>query len=113
MVVRGRLWRVANPQLAPAVRQGLVQELMHARREVKAALAAKDEVRLSSARKAVDVAKTALGERGPVWWQDGARDFNRHLVKNTPYREWYERLESGMTFHHATSGDPRGPESKT
>ncbi|HLU77141.1 MAG TPA: hypothetical protein VKZ48_04445 [Burkholderiales bacterium] len=28
-------------------------------------------------------------ERGPPWWQDGAPDFNRHLVKNTPYAAWY------------------------
>ncbi len=34
--------------------------------------------------------KVALGERGPVWWDDGAPDYNRHLVKNTPYRSWYE-----------------------
>jgi len=40
----------------------------------------------------VNAAKVALGERGPVWWQDDAKDFNRHLVKNTPYRDWYERL---------------------
>lgn len=39
----------------------------------------------------VNAAKIALGERGPVWWEDGARDFNRHLVKNTPYRDRYEQ----------------------
>lgn len=26
---------------------------------------------------------------GPVWWQDGAKDYNRHLVKNTPCAAWY------------------------
>lgn len=70
----------------------LVQALMSSRREVKAALAAKDPERLTAARRSVDTAKVGLGERGPVWWQDGAKDFNRHLVKNTPYREWYDRL---------------------
>jgi hypothetical protein len=37
-------------------------------------------------------AKLALGERGPPWWTDGAPDYNRHLVKNSPYIEWYSKL---------------------
>jgi len=41
---------------------------------------------------AVDAAKHALGERGPVWWTDGAPDFNRRLVANTPYAAWYAAL---------------------
>ena len=44
------------------------------------------------ARAAVDAAKRALGERGPVWWTDGAPDFNRKLVANTPYAQWYAAL---------------------
>lgn len=92
MVVRGRLWRLANPSLATEEREALVGTLMAARREVKAAMAAGDEARLAAARRSVDASKVALGERGPVWWHDGAKDFNRHLVKNTPYREWYDRL---------------------
>jgi hypothetical protein len=95
IVVRGRLWRAANPRLATGQRDLLVQALMSARREVKAARAAKDAGRLSKARQAVQAAKVGLGERGLVWWQDGARDFNRHLVKNTPYRTWYEQV-SGL-----------------
>jgi hypothetical protein len=35
-----------------------------------------------------------LGERGPVWWTDGAPDFNRKLVVNTPYADWYAGLSS-------------------
>ena len=31
----------------------------------------------------------ALVERGPVWWDDGAPDLNRHMAKNTPYAEWF------------------------
>jgi hypothetical protein len=49
---------------------------MHARRQ-------RDRAR-------VDAAKRALGERGPVWWDDGAPDWNRHLAKNTPYAKWWE-----------------------
>lgn len=44
---------------------------------------------MAAARRAVNEAKIALGERGPVWWTDGAKDFNRYLVKNTPYADWY------------------------
>jgi hypothetical protein len=33
--------------------------------------------------------KRALGERGPVWWTDGAPDWNRRLAKNTPYADWW------------------------
>ncbi len=65
---------------------------MDARREVKAAGSAIDPERMTTARSAVNAAKVALGERGPVWWTDGARDFNRHLVKNTPYADWYSEV---------------------
>jgi len=30
-----------------------------------------------------------LGERGPVWWDDGEPDYNRHLVQNSPYAVWW------------------------
>jgi hypothetical protein len=30
-------------------------------------------------------------ERGAVWWDDGAPDMNRKMVKNTPYAGWYAR----------------------
>ena len=43
---------------------------------------------LAEARAAVNAAKIALGERGSVWWGDGAADYNRHLAKNTPYAAW-------------------------
>lgn len=53
------------------------------------------------ARAGVDAAKRALGERGPVWWADGAPDYNRRLVSDTPYAAWYAQL----TGDHATFGD--------
>ena len=90
LIVRDRLWRAANPGLSDEVRTDLVKALMAARREVGIALRNKDDTRLAQARAAVNAAKIALGERGAVWWTDGARDFNRHLVKNTPYAEWYQ-----------------------
>ena len=95
IVVRGRLWRAANPALPPGEHGALVQQLMQARRAVKAALASADEPALRQARAAVQLAKVALGERGPVWWDDGAPDFNRRMVANSPYARWYEELERG------------------
>jgi hypothetical protein len=88
-VVRGRLWRRANPALPAEQRELLVRELMNARRAVKAATRTGVAGELALARKAVDQAKIGLGERGPVWWSDGAPDLNRHKVKDTPYAEWY------------------------
>jgi hypothetical protein len=89
-VVRGRLWRRANPNLPPEKRELLVRELMNARRAVKAALRSKVPAELALARKAVDDVKVSLGERGPVWWTDGAPDLNRHKVKDSPYADWYQ-----------------------
>jgi hypothetical protein len=91
-VVRGRLWRTANPALAPEVRQHWVDRLMTARRQVGVAKKAGDPDAERSARAAVDEAKRALGERGPVWWLDGAPDFNRRLAANTPYADWHAAL---------------------
>ncbi|PKV14520.1 hypothetical protein [Xanthomonas prunicola] len=93
LIVRGRLWRTSNPQMSEEARATLVSALMDARRMVKAARHDDAVQRLLAARRAVDAAKVALGERGPVWWSDGAKDFNRHLVKNTPYAEWFAALE--------------------
>ena len=85
IIVRGRLWRATNPNLSNAVRDRLVKDLMAARSAVGGARRAGDKKALAAAGQAVDQAKVALGERGPVWWDDGAPDYNRHLVKNTPY----------------------------
>ncbi len=92
IVVRGRLWRASNPNLSEAERTALVHALAAARRDVKAALRQQDPARLAAARAAVHQAKVALGERGPLWWTDGAKDFNRHMVKNSPYAQWYEEV---------------------
>ena len=94
-VIAGRLWRTSNPELAPQERQELVDRLMKARRQVGAALKSRDKEAERNARAAVDEIKRALGERGPVWWTDGAPDFNRRLVANTPYGEWHAAVLSG------------------
>lgn len=89
LIVRGRLWRTSNPHLPETERQGLVNALMDARRAVKHAKHTDDADAMADARRHVDAAKHALGERGPVWWTDGAPDYNRHMVENSPYAAWY------------------------
>lgn len=89
LIVRGRLWRSSNPNLDAAEQQRLVDALMDARRAVKSAKKSANESHVAKARHQVDLTKRALGERGPVWWTDGTKDYNRHLVKNSPYARWY------------------------
>jgi hypothetical protein len=67
---------------------------MDARRDKGRAMRAGDDQSREQARQRVDAAKQALGERGPVWWTDGAPDWNRHIARNTPYAEWFARLEA-------------------
>jgi hypothetical protein len=91
-VVRDRLWRMSDPALSPVRRKALTRDLMTARRAVGSALRAGLEEDLRAARQRVDKAKRALGERGPVWWRDNAPDYNRRVVKNTPYAAWFDEL---------------------
>ena len=88
-VVRGRLWRCSDPGLLDDEQQRLVYALMDARRALRGADGRE------AARAEVDRTKRALGERGPVWWTDGAPDFNRKMVKNTPYAAWFASLDAG------------------
>ena len=91
-VVRGRLWRLSDPRLPAGRRATLVRKLMRARRDLATARRTEDPDLARRARRRVQEAKTGLGERGPVWWTDGAPDYNRHLARNTPYAAWFERL---------------------
>jgi hypothetical protein len=89
IVVRGRLWRCTDPGLSAARRAALTKALMAARRAKQTAMRAGDEAAREAARQAVDAAKQALGERGPVWWTDGAPDLTRKMARNTVYADWY------------------------
>ena len=64
---------------------------MSARSAVRTALRSGEG--LADARARVNIAKIALGERGPVWWTDGSSDLNRHMASNTSYAEWFESLK--------------------
>jgi hypothetical protein len=99
LVVRGRLWRTANPRLPDELRQTLVARLMHLRR----ALRGQGNIQDGNAalRAELHEIKVKLGERGPVWWSDGQPDWNRHLIKNTPYGPWFaERFGNGKSGLH-------------
>lgn len=89
IVVDGVLWRATRPDLSDDDRAALVKQLMTARRAVGQA---KDDTATKAARAAVNAAKIALGERGPVWWTDGAPDLNRRMARNTPYADWFAGL---------------------
>ncbi len=67
IIVGGRRWRSADPDIPDALRQELVDELMGARRAVKTAHG--DEAETLLARERVQNAKLALGERGEPWWE--------------------------------------------
>ena len=69
--------------------------LMAARRAKGIAMRAGDERGREQARQQIDAAKVALGERGAVWWSDGAPDVNRHMVSNTSYAAWFAGLKQG------------------
>lgn len=67
--IDGRRWRRSDPRIPGPLRQQLVNELMSARRAVGAAGTEADE---RAARRRVQDAKVALGERGRAWWLDAS-----------------------------------------
>ena len=93
-IVSGRLWRMSNPELGETERAELVKDLMAARRAVATARRAQSPEDETQAHACVDAAKRALGERGPVWWSDGAPDLNRKMVASTLYADWYKTGEN-------------------
>ena len=66
LVVGGRRWRTADPELPEEVRQRLLHHLGVARSAVRTSRGDDDAV--AAARARVQLAKTGLGERGPAWW---------------------------------------------
>lgn len=66
IIVNGRRWRASDPAIPDRFRRELVDELMAARRAVKGSE--------PDARRRVQDAKTALGERGAPWWEERSGD---------------------------------------
>jgi hypothetical protein len=69
VVVDGRRWRTADPDLPDDVRARLLHHLGVARSGVRAAGRAGDDAAVADARARVQLAKTGLGERGAAWWE--------------------------------------------
>jgi hypothetical protein len=69
VVVDGRRWRATDPSIPERFRKELVDELMSARRAVAAGRRARDDDAIAAARRRVQDAKVALGERGEPWWE--------------------------------------------
>lgn len=88
-VSKSRLWRKTDPFLPEDVRKAAVSDLMKARRAVRFAAT---EEETAQARARVQDAKERLGERGPVWWDDGAEDVTLHAPWSTGYAEWWAGL---------------------
>ena len=102
-VASRRLWRCSDPRLAADERQHQVKALMRARRAVKTAA---DDAAENQARAAVNRAKTALGERGPVWWDDGAPDEGRRHPARSSYARWWAGLNAGERRAGGEQEDP-------
>lgn len=90
-VVRGRLWRCADPSLTPSDRDRWTKALMSARRDVGTRGRKGGDVK--EARDRVQEAKEALGERGEVWWNQGEGEVcDRKMVWNTGYKAWWQEV---------------------
>lgn len=91
-VASGKLWRCPDPRLTSAGVKALTKRLMAARRKMKEVQ--NNERQLKAAKRAVNSAKEALGERGPVWWDDGAPDETMKTPNRSSYAEWWANLSA-------------------
>jgi hypothetical protein len=69
IVVDGRRWRAADPELPEQVRARLLHHLGTARSAVRTAKRTDDDAAVTAARVRVETAKRGLGERGTPWWE--------------------------------------------
>ena len=90
-VAKARLWRKTDPRLDDTTRRAAVKALMQARRAIKDATS---DTQIRATRARVEAAKRALGERGPVWWDDGAPDEGGLHPKNSSYADWWATLDA-------------------
>ncbi len=86
---KNRLWRCTDPRLTEEQKRVHIKALMKARRAVRSAQQQGDDDALRQARQSVQEAKEALGERGPVWWEDGAPDEGGLAPHNSSYAQWW------------------------
>ena len=88
LVVDGRRWRAADPELPDEVRARLLHHLGVARSAVGAAVRAGDGTAERAARARVQLAKTGLGERGPAWWDQEPAE------RRTRWEQALDRLDA-------------------
>lgn len=88
-VARGVLRRNTDPALGDSERRWGIKTLMKARLAARNAVGAEA---FAEARAAVEAAKRALGEAGPVWWDDGAPDETGVAPEASSYAGWWLSL---------------------
>ena len=92
LVIDGRRWRRTDPCLPPDLVEGLKSYLGKGRSAVRLAKRDGDDDRLAAARRMVDAAKHALGERGPYWWDEP------EATRIARADEALRRLDDGRTY---------------
>lgn len=97
-VVRNVLQRCTDPRLDSSERRAHIKALMQARRAAIPPIRDEDA---RVARDRVEAAKRALGEAGPVWWDDGAPDESGM----PPYASSYARWWAGLSEAEREAGD--------
>ena len=88
-VSKGKLWRKTDPRLEDSERRAAIKAMMQARRDIGLAAT---EAETKAARTCIDAAKIRLGEKGPVWWDDGAPDESGLAPESSSYAEWWAGL---------------------
>ncbi|MGW3341572.1 hypothetical protein [Streptomyces sp. BV129] len=74
VVINGRRWRATDPDVPEEVAARLRRHLMAGRRGVRDAKNGEAE---RAARRRVQAAKVALGERGIPWWEESREERRR------------------------------------
>lgn len=82
-VVQNRRWRRSDPMIPERLRSELVSELMDARRAVSAAQRGGNAEEVAAARRRVQDAKVALGERGAPWWEEPSPSDRAERIRAT------------------------------
>ncbi|WP_245191947.1 hypothetical protein [Amycolatopsis azurea] len=106
VVIGGRRWRAADPEIPEEAATRLRGLLMRARRDVGAARRNQDAEAERDARSRVHLAKVGLGERGTPWWEQDSGERRRR------WRQGLEKLCGESARDHDGAGNnPAGKSS--
>lgn len=83
------MYRCTNPALSDAERRAAIKRMMQGRLAFQNA---KTDTEFEQAKALIHAAKVALGESGPVWWDDDTDDYSGNDPLNTPYADWWRSL---------------------